>query len=172
MSASTTAPPRGSRSGAARTPVLTIALVFVLSSSLSGAALAAVARTTLPAIEGQVMCVTCKIPLTVAESPQADRERAYIQGLIDEGRSETQIKRALVYQYGPAVLALPSTDGFDLTAYLVPVAVVAALLLTVGLLLPRWRRRARAAQTARGAPASPLSPADTARLEADMARFD
>ena len=36
-------------------------------------------RTTLPAVESQVMCVTCKIPLTVAQSPQADRERAYIK---------------------------------------------------------------------------------------------
>ena len=36
-------------------------------------------RTSLPAIERQVMCVTCKIPLNVAQSPQADRERAYIQ---------------------------------------------------------------------------------------------
>ena len=32
-------------------------------------------RTTLPIIERQVMCVTCKIPLDVAESPQANLER-------------------------------------------------------------------------------------------------
>ena len=42
-------------------------------------------RTSLPIIERQVMCVTCKIPLNVAESPQAEREREYIQGLIDQG---------------------------------------------------------------------------------------
>ena len=40
-------------------------------------------RTSLPAIERQVMCVTCKIPLNVAQSPQANREREFIQGLID-----------------------------------------------------------------------------------------
>jgi cytochrome c-type biogenesis protein CcmH len=152
-----------------------MAAVLVLASSVSwtaAAAWAAMARTTLPAVEGQVMCVTCKIPLPAAQSLQATRERAYIQSLIDQGRSDTQIKRALVYQYGPAVLALPSAHGFDLAAYLVPVAVVAALLIGLALLLPRWRRRTRAAQAARGAPVSPLSPADTARLEADMARFD
>ncbi len=155
-----------------------LAVAVVLSWSVAGiagaagAALAATTRTTLPAVESQVMCVTCKIPLPAADSLQATRERAYIQGLIDEGRSEAEIKRALVYQYGPAVLALPSAHGFDLAAYLVPVAVVAALLIAVALLLPRWRRRARAVQAARGAPVSPLSPADTARLEADMARFD
>src|ERR1700734_173735 len=55
-------------------------------------------RTTLPIIERQVMCVTCKIPLMVAESPQAKLEREYIQGLIDEGQDEAEIKRTLVVQ--------------------------------------------------------------------------
>ncbi len=128
-------------------------------------------RTSLPAIERQVMCVTCKIPLQVAESPQADREREFIQGLIDEGQDEAQIKRALVAQYGPTVLALPSAHGFDLTVYLVPLAVFLALLATLAVLLPRWRRHARA--QAGGAPAAPpLDPAAAARLDADLARFD
>jgi cytochrome c-type biogenesis protein CcmH/NrfF len=136
----------------------------------------AVPRTTLPAVEAQVMCVTCKIPLTVAQSPQADRERIYIQGLIDRGRTLPQIKRALVFQYTDAVLALPPSRGFDLAVYVVPAVVVLALLATVAVLLPRWRRRARATQAAREAEEVPspgaLSSTDTARLEADMARFD
>ncbi len=105
---------------------------------------AAAPRTSLPAIERQVMCVTCKIPLNVAQSPQADRERAYIQSLIDLGYGEAQIKRALVGQYGPAVLGLPAAHGFDLSAYLVPLAAVLGLLALLALLLPRWRRQARA----------------------------
>ena len=90
------------------------------------------------------MCVTCKIPLNVAESPQSQRERAYIRGLIAEGKTEAQIKSELVAQYGSSVLALPSAKGFDLAAYLVPVAVVLALIGLVALLLPSWRRHARA----------------------------
>ncbi len=128
-------------------------------------------RTTLPAIEGQVMCVTCKIPLLVAQSPQASRERAFIEQLIVLGRTETQIKRALVVQYGPTVLALPPAHGFDLAVYVVPPCVVLALLALLALLLPRWRRRARAGIVG-DAPPLTLSPADAARLEADMARFD
>jgi cytochrome c-type biogenesis protein CcmH len=132
-------------------------------------------RTTLSAVESQVMCVTCKIPLTVAVSPQANRERAYIQQLIDRGETLPQIKRALVFQYTDAVLALPPSHGFDLGVYLVPAAVALVLLATVAVLLPRWRRRARAVQAAReaeGVSTAPLDRADTARLEADMARFD
>jgi cytochrome c-type biogenesis protein CcmH len=138
----------------------------------AGAPLRAIApRTTLPVIERQVMCATCKIPLNVAESPQADRERAFIRNLIAQGQTEAQIKSALVVQYGPAVLGLPSPKGFDLAAYLVPGAAVLALLVLLALLLPRWRRHARAqAHTASGAPE--LSESDAARLDADLERFD
>jgi cytochrome c-type biogenesis protein CcmH len=122
-------------------------------------------------IERQVMCVTCKIPLNVAESPQANEERAYIQELIDKGQSESQIKSSLVEQYGPAVLGLPSAHGFNLTAYLVPLAVVLALIATLLVLLPSWRRQARAAVSRRESPAA-LSATDAARLESDIARFD
>lgn len=128
-------------------------------------------RTSLPVIERQVMCVTCKIPLNVAQSPQSDRERAFIQNLINQGEGEAEVKNALVGQYGPAVLGLPSDKGFDLTAYLVPLAVVIGLLLLLVSLLPRWRRRARN-QSLRDSSVKPLASSDAARLEADLAKFD
>ncbi|MGA9286374.1 MAG: cytochrome c-type biogenesis protein CcmH [Solirubrobacteraceae bacterium] len=149
--------------------ILTIALSFA-AIALPTSAGAIVPTTSLPVIERQVMCVTCKIPLNVAESPQADRERALIRHLIAEGRSEAQVKNALVGQYGPAVLGLPESKGFDLAAYLVPVAVVLALLALLGLLLPSWRRHSRA--NAAIAPAPELSDGDAARLDADLKRFD
>jgi cytochrome c-type biogenesis protein CcmH len=128
-------------------------------------------RTSLPIIERQVMCVTCKIPLNVAQSPQADRERAFIQGLINRGEGEAEIKRALVGQYGPAALGLPRDHGFDVTAYLVPLAVVLALLATLALLLPNWRRHART-HSSGITPTTKLDASDAARLESDLARFD
>ena len=83
------------------------------------------------------MCVTCKVALDESQSPQADREREYILSLIDEGKDEAEIKRSLVAQYGPTVLGLPSAHGFDLAVYLVPLAVVLALLTTILLLIPK-----------------------------------
>jgi cytochrome c-type biogenesis protein CcmH len=132
---------------------------------------AAAPRASLPAIERQVMCVTCKIPLNVAQSPQADRERAFIQTLIDQGEDEAAIKHALVGQYGPTVLALPSDKGFDAAAYIVPLAAFLALVAALVVLLPRWRRRARA-QGTEAAPAPALSAAESQRLQADLERFD
>jgi cytochrome c-type biogenesis protein CcmH len=157
--------------------VASVAILALAGAAIAGGAAAGAAtvkpRTTLLQVERQVMCVTCKIPLQEAQSPQAGLEREYIQGLVDEGESEAQIKRALVAQYGPTVLALPSTHGFELAVYVVPLAVVLALLATVALLLPSWRQRARErAPTIAGVGVGTLDPTDAARLESDLARFD
>ena len=119
------------------------------------------------------MCVTCKIPLNVAQSPQAEPRAGIIQGLIDEGQTEAQIKRALVGQYGPTVLGLPSAHGFDLTAYLVPLAAVLALLADARrCCCPAGAADAREqADRAVDAPAAQLAPTRR-RLDADLARFD
>jgi cytochrome c-type biogenesis protein CcmH len=151
--------------------VLAVLLALGTFAAAAGAAPRQAPRTTLPVIERQVMCVTCKIPLNVAQSPQADRERAFIQSLIDQGQDEAQIKRALVGQYGPTVLGLPSAHGFDLTAYLVPLAAVLGVLAVLILLLPRWRRRA-GSQEGGEAAAGTLDASSAARLESDLARFD
>jgi cytochrome c-type biogenesis protein CcmH/NrfF len=144
------------------------AMALVLAAQASAAVKP---RVSLPVIERQAMCVTCKVALNESQSPQANLEREYIVSLINKGEGEAEIKRALVSQYGPTVLGLPATHGFDLAVYLVPLAVVLALLATVLLLLPSWRRRARAKASASGSAAT-LSPEDSARLESDLARFD
>jgi cytochrome c-type biogenesis protein CcmH len=167
---------RLARPSARRMLALPIAFGVLWACALAGTsgttvALGATPQASLPEIEREVMCVTCKIPLNVAQSPQADRERAFIQSLIDDGRSEAQIKDALVGQYGHAALALPSNSGFDAAAYLVPLAALLALLAALGVLLPRWRRRART-QARERTPAPALGAADAQRLEADLERFD
>ena len=153
--------------------VAVLALAGPLVAPVSPAAAVPKPRVSLLAIERQAMCVTCKVALDESQAPQADREREYILSLIDEGRDEAEIKRSLVAQYGPTVLGLPGAHGFALAVYLVPLAVVLALLTTILLLIPSWRRRARAqADAVAGSSTTTLSPADSARLESDLARFD
>ena len=152
------------------------AAASVLGALLVIAATAALAhaappRASLTNVERQVMCVTCKIPLNVAESQQADRERAFIQGLIDEGKNEAEIKQALVGQYGQSVLGLPSAHGFDVTVYVVPAAVALGLVGLLALVLARWRRAGRE-RPSPGPGAPTLSASDAARLDADLQRFD
>jgi cytochrome c-type biogenesis protein CcmH len=150
---------------------LAVLLLSTAALLAPASAIAVTLRTSLPVIEPQVMCVLCKIPLNVAQSAQADYERKFIQEQINKGDTEAQVKQALVAQYGPLVLGLPAAHGFDLTVYLVPLAVVLALIALLVALVPSWRRHARAAAKRRGASVA-LSAADSARLESDLARFD
>jgi cytochrome c-type biogenesis protein CcmH len=123
-------------------------------------------------VETQFMCVTCNIPLQVAESPAADQEKAYLQSLVARGDSVAQIKAAMVSQFGAAVLALPPDHGFNVAVYIVPIAVLLLALALVAVLVPRWRRNRRAAPPSAPAPGAPPSDAETARLDADLARFE
>jgi cytochrome c-type biogenesis protein CcmH len=139
-----------------------IALVLVLG--LTGAA---VPKTTLPDVEDEVMCVECKTALNVSTAPVADQERAFIRKKIAEGLTKEQIKQALVDAYGPEVLAEPEAKGFDLSAWLVPGALVALAAAGVALLARRWRG------SAAPVPLGPeLDPADARRLDDELRGFD
>ena len=142
----------------------------LLAASAAPAAAAVKARTSLSAIEPQVMCVTCQIPLEVAVSPAADQERQRISTLVAQGDTLAQIKSKLVAEYGEAVLALPPDRGFNVVVYVIPIVVVALGLALVALLLPRWRRNRRGAPAAStlGTPRE----AESARLDAELSRFD
>ena len=89
------------------------------------------------------MCVSCGVPLAIAESPQADAERREIVDLIKQGKTKQEIKDALVDTYGERVLATPKDSGFGLAAYLVPIAIVLLALVAGAIFLPRWRNRER-----------------------------
>jgi cytochrome c-type biogenesis protein CcmH len=122
-------------------------------------------------VEDEVMCVSCNVALNVAESPQADAERKYIRGLIARGYDKERVKRELVSVYGDNVLALPKSEGINWAAYLVPIALIAALIGALAVGLRRWRRREPPAPSDGGG-APELSPGDAARLDADLALFD
>ncbi len=129
-------------------------------------------RTSLGDIEDEVMCPICGTPLGLAaEAPQAQRERAYIEELIADCRSKDQIKRALVAQFGDAVLALPGDTGGDddigdLLVYLIPALGLVLAAGGIALALGRWRGN-------RGSGPEPAAPAgDSSRVDVDMERYD
>lgn len=146
-------------------------IVAALALALAASAGAA-PRTTVTEIEGEVMCPVCGTLLELAESPQAQRERAYVARLVAQGKSEAEIKDALVAQYGPAVLALPRASGFDLTAYLIPIVAILVAVVAAGLGVRSWRRSGSGSETGDGAPRERPSDEDAERLEADLSRYD
>jgi cytochrome c-type biogenesis protein CcmH len=152
-----------------------IALVIALAALVAGApsAAAVTPRASLTDIESDVMCVVCNTPLAVSQAPEADRERAFISGLIAQGETKGQIEKALVAQYGPSVLALPPAHGFNLTVYVLPPAIVILGVAGLFYALPRWRRRTRAAAaTDARVPAAELDAVDAERLEEDLAKHE
>jgi cytochrome c-type biogenesis protein CcmH len=126
-------------------------------------------RTSLTAVENDLMCVVCHEPLAVAQSPEAEAERQLISQLIARGYTKSHIEQVMVAQYGTSVLARPPAQGFDLSVYLIPPAAVLVGLAVVGFALRRWRR-------SRGDPrepaaVAPLSAGDARRLEEDLAHY-
>ena len=146
------------------------ALLLAFVTALLAPATAVAQRPSLPDIENEVMCVSCEIPLNIAESAQADQQRNLIRTLIAQGRSKEQIKTALVTEYGEDVLALPDDSGFGITAYAIPLALVALLAGGLFVLLPRWRRRTPAGIAEQDAPG--LSDAESRRLDDELARYE
>jgi len=127
-------------------------------------------QTSLGDVEDEVMCSICKTPLAVAEdAPQAQRERAYIERLVADCRSKDQIKRALVAQFGQAVLALPGDAGDDngiedKLVYIVPGVGLLLAAVAIAMTAERWRQRRR--------PEAPATTGDSSRVDLDMERYD
>jgi cytochrome c-type biogenesis protein CcmH len=142
------------------------ALALALLAPAAGAEQAA----SLTEIEKQVMCPVCGTLLQLAESPQAQRERVFINRLIAEGKTEEQVKDALVAEYGDEVLALPPRSGFSLSAYVVPIVAFLIALVALAFGVLRWRRAGSDPDEPQ-ATAGP-SDADSERLDADLARYD
>jgi cytochrome c-type biogenesis protein CcmH/NrfF len=148
-------------------PLLLAATLLILAGSASGAT----PKATTNEIEGEVMCPICGTLLELSESPQAQREKAYVARLVAAGKTKAEIKDDLVVQYGPAVLALPEASGFDLSAYLVPVLAILVAAVALAFSVARWRRDGE-----RSPPGGATAPAprgeDAERLEADLSRYD
>jgi cytochrome c-type biogenesis protein CcmH len=152
-----------------RAAVLTVVLAALLGAPATAAAQCP--RTSLGDIEDEVMCPVCGTPLGLAtDAPQADRERAYIERLIDDCRSKDEIKTALAAQFGDAVLALPGDaeddDLGDVLVYVIPALGIGLAAAGIAFAVVRWRGGGPRERQANGA-------ADAERrLEADMERYE
>ena len=128
-------------------------------------------RTTLGDVEDEVMCPVCGTPLALAtEAPQANRERAFIQGLVDDCLTKDQVKDRLVAEYGSEVLSTPESSGFDLAATLVPVLAVLLGAGAVAAAALGWRRSRRGGPGAEPVAEAPEAAASR-RLQDDLDRY-
>lgn len=130
---------------------------------------------TLAELEKKFICPTCQTTLELSNAPVAERMRSFIRARIAAGDTKSEIKAALVEQFGESVLAAPPKKGFNLLAWVLPLAGAALALGLLAFALVRWSRTRP--ETTGPAPASanggpPLDPELERRLDEELARYD
>ena len=95
--------------------------------------------------------------------------KAFIRARIAAGDSAAQIKAQLVDQFGPAVLAEPPKRGFDLLAWLLPLAALGLGIVVVGALAWTWSRRRDRGDDP---PDDELDPDLERRVDEELARYE
>jgi len=146
-----------------------LAAALFLALVLAAPAAASESHPTLGELEGEVMCPTCKTTLDQSSAPIADRIRQFISARIAAGDTKSQIKRKLVAQFGPAILAEPSKHGFNLLAWVLPFVALGVGAVALGWLAWRWSR-SREPEVAAAGPQ--LDPELERRVDEELARFD
>jgi cytochrome c-type biogenesis protein CcmH/NrfF len=139
------------------------ALLLVLVAALVAVApaMASEQHPTLSEMEAEIMCPVCHEPLNMSDSAVSKRIEAYIAVRIRAGDTKSEIKRKLVAQFGPAILA----NSPDRAAWTLPLVGAAAAILVLAFAAWRWRRRG-------DPPEEPLDPELDARVDEALARYD
>ena len=122
--------------------ILRLLAVTAAALALAGPAAAACAhpRTSLPYLEGQVMCPVCHTTLDQSDSPAPRQIEAFISARIAKCWTAQRIEAALVKNYGAGILAAPPHQGFDLLAWWLPIVGVLGGALVLAFGVWRWSR--------------------------------
>ncbi len=161
----------------ARTVVLAAAIALAAASTV---------RATAPVspqkvVEGAIMCSCpdhCNQVLIGCKCGYSAQTREHIQQMLAQGMSPDQIIARFVAEEGKVILAAPTTQGFDLAAWILPFA---ALGLAVPVVLVVIRRLGSggqptvpgaAGQLALAATPGTSSPALSDRLERELRDLD
>ena len=142
----------------------------LLALALAAPAAASERHPTLNELEGEVMCPICHTTLDQSDSAAARRIKAYIVRRIRAGDSKSEIERRLVADFGPAILAQPSTHGFALLAWLLPIAGVLVGAAALAYAAWRWSRAREPAPAMAGGVV--LDPELDRQIDDELRRLD
>lgn len=118
-------------------------VLFILLASPAGAA------TTVDEVAGELICQCgCTMVVSTCDCGTAEQMRAVIREKLEGGQSKGQILESFIRQYGEAVLAAPTKEGFNLTAWVLPFVALAAGAGVVYLALHAWAARRAEAEAA------------------------
>lgn len=118
-------------------------VVVVVVALLVGSGLFSASHTSeagrVRSIESEIRCPSCE-DVSVADSTVSTSiaVRHQIAKMVSAGYSDTQIKNALVSQYGPTILLRPPTSGLVAAVWVIPALVAVSAVVGLGILF--WRR--------------------------------
>ena len=121
-------------------------------------------------MQGQLMCITCRVPIDQSDSAFAQHVRDFVHEKCQAGWTSSRVKDTLVARFGEEILAAPPKHGFSLLAWLVPGAVLLAGIAVAAALALRWSRSRPGPP--RSPPGEDLDPALAARIDADLTGFE
>ena len=132
--------------------VLALLAVFALGSALPQTASG---QTPTPnqinEVARELWCPLCNgVRLDNCDLQACVQMREVVAQKLEAGESTDQIKTYFVQQYGDVVLGQPSTEGFNLVAWLFPILAAVVGLGWVAYLVVTWRKK-QAATFAEGA---------------------
>ncbi|MHB8381433.1 MAG: cytochrome c-type biogenesis protein [Candidatus Binataceae bacterium] len=141
---------------ARRTLVLAAAFLALVLAAIGALQSRAAARPSAEQVAQGLTC-QCGCGLTVANCNMPTcgfsvPTRTHIREMIDQGRSQVEIIAFYRHTYGEKVLSAPTTEGFNLLAWLTPFG---ALLIGAGLIVFTARRWHREPGSTRPEPAPP-----------------
>ena len=144
--------------------------VAMLALALTATAAASELNPTSAELESELVCPVCETTLDTSNAPVALRMKAFIRERIAAGDTKSEIKAQLVDQFGTAVLAVPPRRGFDLVAWVLPLAGLGLGLVAVGALAWRWSRVRGESPPLGGE--EQLDPMLERRLDDELARYE
>lgn len=128
-------------------------------------------------IEKELMCQCgCTMVVDVCECETANQIRAKITEMIDQGQDKDQIIAYFVNTYGEKMLSSPTKKGFNLIAWVVPFAAVAAGGTALFFILRVWTRRGKSVKVPAESPTEQSATAAETdgyrnQLEAELKNF-
>ena len=100
-------------------------------------------------ISKNLYCPVCTgVPLDVCETQACEQWRALIREKLIAGENEQQIRAYFIAQYGERVLGAPPPEGFNLSAYILPLAVLLLGGIIIFFTARSWLKRPQAANNA------------------------
>ena len=152
-----------------------LVVLAVAALLLAPAASASERHPTVNELENEVMCPVCNTTLAQSNSDAAKSIEREIEAKIAAGRTKSQIKDFLVQQYGESILAAPPKHGFNLLAWVLPLAGIGVAALILGVAAWGWTRgrgdpEPLAVQSSNGQ--GPIDPELDRRVDEELARLE